>query len=209
MRKLPLIVTGTGQCATAFYAKFLTSAGIPTGHEAFFRPFDKHKERLERVWKHLIADCSWLAAPYLHIPQLEDALLVHLIRHPKGYIESCHRLTPWQSPEYTSFAQRHCKELQQYNTTVNYAAAKYVYWNEMIERAPQQKRILFHIEEEPNTLLYHMMDYCFFSDAEDLFDDRTFNCHHGKHVEIGLDDITDKFIRAKLEIISERYGYEW
>jgi hypothetical protein len=68
MRKLKLVLTGTGRCATGFYAKFLTSAGATCGHERFFG-VGGLEAALDVLaaghWVGTVAESSWLAAPFL------------------------------------------------------------------------------------------------------------------------------------------------
>ena len=72
MRTLRVVVTGTGRSGTGFAARWLTSAGIPCGHEAFFshRGYDKALVRLDLKYPELAAESSWMAAPYLDTPPL-------------------------------------------------------------------------------------------------------------------------------------------
>ena len=66
IRKLDLILTCTGRTASGFFARYLSSAGIPCGHEQFFNPYglDNAIKRLEKNLR-LRADSSWEAAPIL------------------------------------------------------------------------------------------------------------------------------------------------
>lgn len=76
---LQFIVVGTGRCGTGFTSHLLTRSGISCGHESVFSAQGLRRE------KHLIADASWLAIPYLS--QL-DLPVVHQVREPMAVISS-------------------------------------------------------------------------------------------------------------------------
>lgn len=52
------VVVGTGRSGTGYISQLLTAAGIRTGHEQWWNPFDRHAAGL-------IGDASWLAVPHL------------------------------------------------------------------------------------------------------------------------------------------------
>ncbi len=75
------IATGTGRCGTGFLFKALNAAGIPAGHEDFFKT---HRTKLtdfdlEEYAAAPYSDVSWLAGPHLRRFGLP---VVHLVRHP-------------------------------------------------------------------------------------------------------------------------------
>lgn len=111
---LKYIITGTGRSGTVFMAKFLTNLGIPCGHECIFNnePFNqsliklyipdkrtlslcsthdlKNDQQLE-CWvdpTKTIAESSYMAVPYLHIPELVNTRIIHIVRNPLKVISS-------------------------------------------------------------------------------------------------------------------------
>ena len=113
INKLKFIVTGTGRCGTVFFAKMLTSLGLPCGHESVFDYSDdntiinrlKNNERTLSLcsqiddfinkkpesWvnsSQIIGDSSYLAAPYLNCKLICQTPVIHLFRNPFKVISS-------------------------------------------------------------------------------------------------------------------------
>lgn len=86
MMKLKFVVAGTGRSGTAYIARLLTAAGVPTGHERWFtwvpgigdrQTIDRTgcgrgkawpsrlKEEIRRRRQPIMGDASWLAVPRL------------------------------------------------------------------------------------------------------------------------------------------------
>ena len=141
-RKLLFVATGTGRCGTKFVSHLLTGVGLPCGHETFFG--SRGLEGAERflAWRYprYVGDCSWLAAPYLETYEaLRDAFVIHLLRHPKRYIDS--HLKLWPEGRRTAFSRFVCEHLpgvtliDDVNDRATWEAYKWVHWNRMIERA--------------------------------------------------------------------------
>jgi hypothetical protein len=113
MKKLEYLIVGTGRSGTVFYAKLLTSLGIPCGHESFFNYQDidgailrlsgkapptlsdcsqfKHDGTptpFIRYLHDLVAESSYMAVPYLHHECLNDTKIIHVVRHPVRVVNS-------------------------------------------------------------------------------------------------------------------------
>ena len=115
--KLKYVITGTGRCGTVFMARFLTSLGIPCGHESIFghEGLEVAKRRLnevlwpdlshaskmslingkwheEPVWikdlSKIQADASYMAAPFLDDKCLTDTKIIHVVRNPIEVVQS-------------------------------------------------------------------------------------------------------------------------
>jgi hypothetical protein len=107
---LKFIVTGTGRCGTVFMAKWLTSVGLPCGHESIFN-YESQEMILARLsgqeppvmsdvgertddglfvpdLEKLVADSSYMVVPYLDLPEVKSLPIVHLVRHPLRVISS-------------------------------------------------------------------------------------------------------------------------
>jgi len=101
------IFTGTGRCGTVYYARLLTSLGIPCSHEGYFGP-TPHEDTMKKIngeaqvvvsnrsreydpnWAPDVyqADSSYMAAPYIDSEQLLETKVVHLVRDPIKVISS-------------------------------------------------------------------------------------------------------------------------
>lgn len=163
---LKYLVTGTGRCGTVFMARFLTSVGLPCGHESFFdwcgihiarkRLSGEHKPNLSHAstrndgdpqasqWlskdAELVAESSYLAAPYLKDEALTGVPVIHVVRHPVSVVNSfCNFIEYFAQADTTDSYQRsiysHVPALKQEMPRFDRASLFYVEWNEMIERA--------------------------------------------------------------------------
>jgi hypothetical protein len=211
-RKLDLILTGTGRCATAFYAKFLTSAGMNCGHERFFGPWDEERRNwLLDHWLGTWAESSWLAAPHLDSDVLVNAFVVHLVRHPKEVIESWLRVSPESTPQYAEYRYNFLPDSRDIANPVTRAAYWYVYWNKLVaDKVKDREGFLFPVEQDPAVLLDELEKYGFsFARKDELFDNRKLNHKAGTCAPVSLSDVTDPALRGELEQMSHAYGYAW
>jgi hypothetical protein len=183
MKKLEYLVVGTGRCGTAYMAQLLTSAGIPCGHESVFstNTLMEIKNKLknpkslklskcslmsESKWvnpRDIIADSSYLSAPYLKSAILKNTKIIHVVRHPLDVIKSFvfdglyfDKGIPENSQNYQNFIKRKIPEI--YNNNFNSftkAALYYILWNKLIEKNIQfyENYFLYNIESNPNGLL--------------------------------------------------------
>ena len=212
-RRLKLVVTGTGRSATGFAAHWLTSAGVPCGHEAFFTftGWDGAQARLRRR-PELVAESSWLAAPWLDKPQLAEALVIHQVRHPKKVAESCMRHPPGTTPEFLEYLERHCPEVAEYESDLDKAIARWVYWNRRIEEACDGRPSYFwRVEDGEDGLLKWLQEQGVVGDVdpERLYGNREHNPHrHEVQAEARLSDVAADLLEPLVEMM-ERYGYEW
>ena len=142
------IIVGTGRCGTGSVRNLLRDNQVPCGHEAFFgvtrrEPLltEAHITARALARTDLVAESSWLAAPYLDRTALVSPTtkIIHLYRHPYQVIKSLLDLRFFSPnntyPEYPSFAFRHSKRLSKaYDDTRN-ALIFYIEWNKMIRKA--------------------------------------------------------------------------
>ncbi len=212
--KIDLIITGTGRCGTGYVAQLLSSAGFPCGHEAIFTwpGLDFAKAQLE-AQPFLRGDASWLAAAHLDNDILSEAKVVHLVRHPQRVIESCLRANPGRTPPYLRYLEKHCPEVARYESVLDKAAARYIYWNELIEQATENRESLFYkIEYGITPLLSWMYDQQLLDeskvDESKLFSDTAYNHKAGPTKKAYLEDMSPELREPLLEIC-ERYGYLW
>jgi len=205
--KLDICVTGTGRCGTGYVSRLLSSVGLTCGHEAVFGLGGLHRARIN-LWNkpHLLADSSWLAAPFLNSAMLQNAVIVHLVRHPRLFIESAVGKGAFSSENlqgYSQFSIFHLPGLGAFSDDPTSAEAfRYVYWNAMIERGANGRRVFHRIEDDPRAPLRALGIH-----ASPLFDDRTYNTG-GPHKErLEWNNIADS-IRPALRETMDRYEYD-
>lgn len=174
---LKYLVVGTGRCGTVYMAKLLSSIGFPCGHEAIFtyEGIGEAERRLrgetpvrislishlatagEGPWlpkgnSALVADSSYMAAPFLGHPLLENTTIIHLVRDPLKVInsfvvglryfrDSC--LHEKYYDVYHRFIYRHVPDLTLPLAPEARAALYYLRWNEMIEKLARRHRYFF------------------------------------------------------------------
>lgn len=170
MTTLDYIVTGTGRCGTGYMSKVLTSAGIDCSHEGIFKT-DSYDDAVSRIRSSDIrAESSWLAAPFLNSPALNDAFVVNLIRHPRDVIESMVRIglfdnfsIPGGKP-YRAFINEYFPDLfSNYGSPAERATAFLLSWTNVIDvklRVHRGESITVRVEDGPDSLLSALgLDY--------------------------------------------------
>lgn len=108
---LKFLVAGTGRCGTVFMSKWLTSVGVPCGHEAIFNLANQElilsrlsgetmptrsqcsmredRDLLPNYKRQeLLADATYMAVPYLDWPEVKKLSLIHVVRHPLKVVSS-------------------------------------------------------------------------------------------------------------------------
>jgi predicted nucleic-acid-binding Zn-ribbon protein len=186
--KLKYIVTGTGRCGTVYVAKLLSSIGIPCTHEAIFQ-HDGLNKALERLngqntldvseisklasyeeeekgisWfngnNKILAESSYMAAPFLDHEYFKDVTVIHVIRKPMRVINSFVSGLGYfkgnslygEAKEYHEFIYKHIPRLRESLPPQDRAALYYIKWNEMIKQKAQNY-FLYRIEHPPTKLL--------------------------------------------------------
>lgn len=233
--ELKYLITGTGRCGTVYMARCLTQWGIPCGHETIFSYDGIHGarrrlsgEREKRLsvastmnWKPegargldqwvdpetIVADSSYMAAPFLEDEIFQDAKIVHLVRNPSKVVHSfVNHIDYFQKHDqpntYESFIFRSAPEIAaSHLTAYERACLYYVVWNEMIE---PHRDILVRVEDSLNELkLFLGVDV----DTKDYGDKKvnTFKKPVADHFDVAR--IQDKEVLDRFVAIGERYGY--
>jgi hypothetical protein len=231
MKRLQYVVTGTGRCGTVYLANLLTQCGLPCGHESIFTPWglDEARARLEgRSAIHvsaisrescgdwlpdadaLVADSSYLAAPFLGHDILKSAEIIHLVRHPmdvlNSFVVGLNYFHQWVPPDvWHWFIYSHLPELRLDYHPFERAALYYVRWNRMIEqRSAGRRYIRLQVENVPAELFRHLGRRC--RDAS-LLAARKVNGRMAGKPEYTLADVPAGAIRDELCDLGERYGY--
>jgi hypothetical protein len=229
VKKLKYIITGTGRCGTCFFAKFLTSVGVPCGHEYIFGPqlddvpvkLKRERSKLSAVSQEgvpkwvdestIIADSSLLAAPYLDHRMLKNCKIIHLARDPLlvissfvldgGYFVGYCPKDIWEYFIYT-----HVPELTAKMSAIERAVNYYIEWNKLIEEKAQGKeRLFFRIDRDD---LSKAMDFLEINPSllPISFSDKTCNTWKKRSHDVTYEEIPQP-ARNQLREIAERYGY--
>lgn len=194
--KLKYIVVGTGRCGTVYMAKLLTSVGIPCGHECIFdhEGIDTAKNRLlgnapiqmslisklghyqEEMkgekwlgdYKHVVAESSYMAAPFLQNECLKDAKIIHVIRDPVKVINSFvygfqyfdfKTLNKVSVKPYHKFIFNSIPELNNDKLDpISLCALYWVRWNQMIENLSKDKEYFLQPIEKPLDNLFEFLN---------------------------------------------------
>lgn len=227
-RGLSLVVTGTGRCGTKFTSKVLESVGVHTMHQFIFRPGrggpgspEVLPELTELVTVEDIryrvkgykaskwgpqAETSWLAAPYLDVPEMRGVVRVHLVREPRKVINSLVKCEVFERRDryglYTDFAYHWVPQMRQESTPIRRAGRFYVNWNRMIE---PHADIFWNVEADRVGLLDLLgipWEGC------DVFNETNYNWRTGPAIDCSLADF-DEPLLSELKQITGEYGYEW
>lgn len=184
--QLKFIVTGMPRSGTTFMAHALTTMGISCGHEAVFTPYGVQaalrklqnpqlivNSRISRKaisygWAKrdmtkIVADSSYLAAPFLDRAEFADAKIIHVLRNPIQIFNSLLRaFNNFKNKKprdiWERFIYQHVPSITQHETPLARAVEMYLHWNRLIERKAEGHEILrFKIEslkdEKVNTEL--------------------------------------------------------
>lgn len=238
---LKFIVTGTGRCGTVYMAKLLSSLNIPCGHESIFdysdlssarlRLFIPKKRRLSDVstrdiktnveiekWVEIsqtIAESSYLAAPYLKLPELRNTSIIHIVRNPLEVIRSfaldlnyfktakpekhAGNEKGWEDKIYSVLPK-----LSGIETPLERACYFYVEWNKLIEENSKGKPYYFSkIEEMPNKEFFEFIN----QPPTEVNISKQTNSFK-KESTISINDLKDFEIFPELQKIGFRYGYD-
>jgi len=221
-----LVVTGTGRCGTGYIMQVLNSVGVKCTHEGIFAPYhtavgpvvppglvtdeeilDRARTRLRNAWWGWQGESSWMAVPYLDLPELKDMVVVHLVRDPKKTIDSQLHQGGFEtkgplSSLFYEFQLEHEPGLKDLETPLERAAYFYTRWNERIE---PHADILWRVEDDVQGLLDFLeIDY----QGQELFSDTSYNTYGKPRVDADLNALPEP-LRGELRKMTERYGYEW
>jgi hypothetical protein len=197
----------------------LTLAGMPCDHEQVFDVDGVHED------KHFLggASSSWLAVPYLdRVPTLispEETVLIHVIRHPKDFIESVLRMgffeahAPEKYSEYLSFAVGKAGIYDQWlhqTSEIDVAARFWLLWNKMIEDRYRDFAgvVPWRIEYPQSGLLDALGLPATSKDVEETWQNkREWFVESSIPQQVTLDDIEDDELREQVISACSDYGY--
>jgi len=233
MVNLKYLITGTGRCGTVYLARFLTSLGIPCGHESIFdwqgmrgaekRLLGEKKIELSFVsqaryngkdfkdlddWidlKHIEAESSYMSAPFLGEEILRDIPIIHVVRNPIKVVNSF------------------CNYINYFNSgigTNSYEQFIYRHLPELKEDMPQYDRaclyyVLWNEMIEKNNVFFHRIEddkqslLDFIGASGDYFDDHSVNTLK-KIVNkkfLSPSQIENEDIQDRFVAMGTKYGY--
>jgi hypothetical protein len=158
----------------------------------------------------VVADSSYMAAPFLDHPLLQDTRIIHVVRHPMDVINSfvlgLNYFREWLPADvWHHFIYTHVPELRLDYHPLDRAALYYTHWNHMIETRSASKPYFFCQVE---TITHKLFDYlgrrC---EDEKLLAARKVNSRMDGKPEYLFEDIPSALLRRELRDLAERYGY--
>lgn len=185
--KLKYLVTGTGRCGTVYMARFLTKLNIFCGHEAIFdhNGIEMARKRLSgeekiqtstcSVYNHvsketnenwfkpnIVAESSYMSAPYLNDPILDGVKIIHLIRHPlkvlSSWVNDIHFFEEGQTEgeQFRKLICEHLPQIEKEPTEIEKACRYLIEWTKLIEQN-SKNRMVVKIEDYPFTDLVNFI----------------------------------------------------
>lgn len=227
-------VVGTGRCGTVYFAKLLTSLGVPCSHEGIFTPAgaEEAKNRIlnpksiinsqcshAQQWlktKQVEAESSYMGAPFLSSDLFENTKILHVVRDPikviSSFVEDFHyffKNSVKRPPNpYMKFIYRWVPDLLDPSLDAyTRAALYYVRWNQMIEMncANKLDNYYFHKIEDP------VEPALFFLNLEPtttMHSNTKTNTRRRSASKFSLKMITNESVREELDDMIVRYGYK-
>ncbi len=234
MDVLKYLVTGTGRCGTVYFAKLLTSLGIPCGHESIFdwQGIDGALKRLNHEepkvlseisqynckspnWINpdtIIAESSYMAAPYLDHEIFKETYIVHVVRNPVDVVNSfCNYLDYFKDPnspkeEWENFIYTQLPELKDESLTIyDRGCLYYIKWNQMIENKLSNRGYCFHHIEDD---VLNVLNFLEVKPTENMFNDKTANTLKKQTKQFEIPLIQNQNIKKDFVKIGKKYGYK-
>lgn len=242
MKHLDYIITGTGRCGTVYMARLLTSVGILCGHETIFDfcgirgaqkrlsgedplrlsiasslDYDAEKNEHHKVEWHpnvdnIVADSSYMAAPFLADEILKGAKLIHIVRDPIKVINSfCNNIyyfgngvNDWKANQtYEKFICNFLPELKMPMPQYDRASLYYVRWNQMIEK--NNPDFFFRVEDSP----IELFKFLGAPNITEYYKESNTNTFKSYNTDVfdSLMKIQNRNIRLEVAKMARKYGY--
>jgi hypothetical protein len=234
--RIKYLVTGTGRCGTVYIARFLTYLKIYCGHEAIFdyggivkakkrmlgqesiktsscSIFNKVKMEETNGWfepKKIIAESSYMAAPFLNENTLKNVFVIHLVRNPLKVLSSwvldlsffsdnsSHHLL-----QYKNFILRYVPKINEEKTEIEKTCRYLLEWNRLIKNCPQ-KKILVKIENYPYKNLLANLNI---DNSVRIFPNVPINSWKERDYDLRLEDIPDGPTKLEFLNMIKEYNY--
>lgn len=166
MMHLHYIVTGTGRSGTVGLADLFNHLGFPCSHERFFngnsleealRLMETDGGENSYCSRHcglpghadrVVAESSYMAAPYLDASCFAGATIIHAVRNPwKVILSFLNHLQFFRGEpehEHEKFVYSVLPQLHDIDNAVDRAIYYYIHWNRMIETLARKQRTELH-----------------------------------------------------------------
>lgn len=224
---LKFIVASTGRCGSVYFARFLTSVGIPCNHECVFKREGFARDRIKRPITSVVsrreglqdspnpmAESSLFSVPFLNLPLFNKTKLIHLVRHPLKVVTSFSLDLKTFSNEWNTLNPnhmfKHYLSLDNCRNAIECACKYYVEWNKKIEIACKSHKFHFHrIEDEISDSLFEFLEI---PSKSNYYNDKlcnSFSKRHHKAPLISLNDIPEGSLKDELIKMGLQYGYEF
>ncbi|HIG10101.1 MAG: hypothetical protein ABGY71_11940 [bacterium] len=139
-----VLITGCGRSRTGYSAKPLSALDIPCGHEEVFSLQACTSGEVD--WpESLLAESSWLAAPFLGDLPPRTAIL-HQVRQSLSVIRSLARIGLFEGPSaYRSFVEEHLGGRARWGWLGALEACLRYWeeWNALVERGAQESGLYY------------------------------------------------------------------
>lgn len=230
--KLEALVVGTGRCGTGYAAHLLTSMGFPCGHESIFttKGLEEALKRINREieptisdtmvnrsenWvnvSNIVADSSYLSAPFLDEEVLKDTKIIHIIRHPLDVIGSFvleggyfSENPPEHSLEFQNFIKKYVPVVYDNNyNAFDRGAIFYIEWNKLIEKKLKNKNYLLHkIEDDPSAISFFLSAH----DYNQNISKKINSWNHSNRLRIGLGEFRE--FQSEIIDFCEKHNYDY
>jgi hypothetical protein len=230
------VVTGCARSGTLFTAEALGRLDHACGHEVLFTP----ETSAVPDFGDAQGDVSWLAAPFVdRLPV--DTVVVHQVRNPLATVRSIvgvrmfqtkphplmqarYRLQyyrvrvgkPITNARFIRFAARHCPGVFDLPDEPSRAAAYWVRWNRMIERAAAAGSLAYRrmrLEDLDGERLADL-DHALggertTAEADAVLAELGTSTHRARQIDVlAVDDITHEPTRRELVALAHDYGYD-
>jgi len=239
MIELKYLVTGLPKGATTYMCRLLTSLNIMCGHESIFKPqglehakkiikgeiepttsycslvdLKTNKKRdFEFDSKKIIAESSYMSAPYLNDHFLKNTKIIFVVRDPWNTLTSfflCARM--WNDPikeskPYIDFCEKNIPNIDPTESPLNKCVHFMIKWHEIIEKKLKDNKdyIIFKSEEKINNELLGFLkkeknkNKCFENTKENSW-------RKGNEIPIKKRQLTNKHA-SEFEKICKKYDY--
>lgn len=233
--KLKFLLTGTGRCGTNYMARFMTDLGMNCGHEAIFdhQGIDTALKRLDgrskiqtshcsihdiaknkpiESWfsaENIVAECSYMATPYLSHPCLSECKVIHVIRNPLLTLGSFAIDVKFFDPQdihqvpWRNFVLSHMPEILNEKSIIEKTCRYLINWNRKIEQC-KLPMIKIRMEDYPFANLYNFLGI---KQPDKTLENKKINSWKKRKRELTLDDIPSGKTKDEFAMLVRDYGY--
>lgn len=241
MIHLRYVATGTGRSGTVGLASALSSMGIPCSHERFFngnslnealRLMETNGGQNSYCSQHcglpehtdpIVAESSYMAAPYLDAPCFADTIIIHAVRNPwkviLSFLNNIQFFRGEPEHEHEFFIYSFLPRLYEIDDPIDRAVYYYIRWNRMIEMQRQNRQheaYVFHrIEDGWGSLLSKLglreedIEQCRKQNAINAFKEWPKELRYlAPARQVQIENINACSYAVELRRVAQQYGYE-